>query len=93
MKVEKSCTKEQNGYRLFSIKFSGYGRNLSFFQELFEVAKKDFPELTPDVAKIVIYNGSGTVGHSGIEFYIQSTSTLDYTEYSDEYFGRYLKVC
>ncbi len=45
-----------------------YDKRLSYFLELFEEAKKDFPELKAKQVNAQYYNSDVHKGHRGIEF-------------------------
>ncbi len=55
-----------------------HGSKLSFFDELWVVAKSDFPELTREEVDVVHYGGKRYKGTFGIEFKFTGTPPNDY---------------
>jgi hypothetical protein len=57
-----------------------YAKTLGYFVELFNEAKKDFPQLDPDNVQVVKYGGRYYKGTMGIEFEIVGDKPVDYRE-------------
>ena len=53
---------------IFSIRTNYYASDLEYFLNLFEIAKKDFPELREEDVKFVHYRGQRIKGIFGLEF-------------------------
>jgi len=60
------------------IRTKTYANNLQHFIELFEEAKKDFPQLEPGSVEIVQYGGQDIKRMFGIEFNIKGEKPTTY---------------
>lgn len=69
-RVIKEYVELRDGYR-FILREDNYDKRLSKFQNLFEVAWYDFPNLKPDQVEIVQYGGERYKRTMGIEFTVQ----------------------
>ncbi|MBI2121034.1 MAG: hypothetical protein HYT94_05420 [Parcubacteria group bacterium] len=67
IKEHRQETEEQRAARCV-VRTNCYGSQLSFFLELFEEAKKDFPTLTPEDVRVIHFGGQFYSGTFGIEF-------------------------
>jgi len=62
------------------IRTNSYSSSLSYFNELIEIAKNDFPELIDDNIEIVQYGGERIKRIFGIEFYPTNYVPSSYNE-------------
>jgi hypothetical protein len=60
--------KEFAAGRFCIVRTDCYAHTLAFFNELFEEAKKDFPNLKPEECRVEKYAGREYAGTFGIEF-------------------------
>jgi hypothetical protein len=66
--VTKHFYKSTQDCTIFSIRTNYYASDLEYFLNLFEIAKKDFPELKEEDVKFVHYGGQRIKGIFGLEF-------------------------
>ena len=83
-KVEKIVTSKDNNVRLCILTSRYYNSSLAYFLFLFELAKKDFPNLEEKDCEIKHYRGRFRKGHGGLEFKIKvNKMPEEYKEWPD----------
>lgn len=88
--VEKIVTSKDHDTRLCILTSKYYDSSLAYFLFLFEIAKRDFPEIEAKDCEIRQYTGRFRKGMCGLEFKIQAdTIPEEYKEYSDHVINTY----
>lgn len=83
--IVKECVPPPKEGRLtaFVVRYGNhYARTLAFIQALYEEARKDFPDLTPDQVEVVQFSESPIKGMFGITFALDVTPPESYTRRS-----------
>ena len=89
-KVEKIVTSKEHNTRLCILTSRFYDSSLAYFLFLFELAKKDFPELKAKDCQVRQYQGRFRKGMCGLEFQVISeTISEEYKEWSDHCVNTY----
>lgn len=79
MLIKEFCHARNGDYH-FVIRESSYGSQLVKFLSLFEIAKKDFPDLQSHEVRVVKYGGKKYAKTFGIEFTLSAQPPEDYKE-------------
>ena len=88
--IKQFCRSDfTEGQTHFVVRLDHYGSQLSYFLALYAEARRDFPQITPEMVRVVQYGGDRISGYFGIEFTLSGVEPPEgYQEISALEFAR-----